>query len=110
MLTKDKSTPENREYWEFIEKTAAEVRTWPDWKTGRRTMPRQPLFEMTKAMYQDNPTAAIKAVESWGDFMSRKRNGERHHDGCRCILCNAHAALGTVLKLAKRSVTDAERD
>lgn len=40
-LTKDKSTPENREFWAFVEKTAAEVATWPDWKTGRRTMPNE---------------------------------------------------------------------
>ena len=38
-LTKDKSTPENEEYWRFVEKTAAEVRSWPSWKTGRPAAP-----------------------------------------------------------------------
>jgi hypothetical protein len=73
-------------------------------------MPNGPLFAITKTIYEQNPRSAISAVETWGDFMSRNPIGERHHDGCRCILCDAHAALGTVLKLAKKSVNDAERD
>lgn len=31
-IIRDLSTPEKRAYWAEIEKTAAEVRTWPDWK------------------------------------------------------------------------------
>lgn len=30
--TKNKSTPEGRKFWEAVEKTAAEVKTWPSWK------------------------------------------------------------------------------
>lgn len=33
-LTKDKSTPDNRAYWNYVETTAAEVRSWPAWKRG----------------------------------------------------------------------------
>jgi hypothetical protein len=31
-LKPDKSTPENVAYWEFVKRTAREVRGWPDWK------------------------------------------------------------------------------
>lgn len=44
-LTKDKSTPENEEYWRFVEKTAEEVRSWPSWKTGRPARSEDPARE-----------------------------------------------------------------
>jgi hypothetical protein len=31
-LERNMSTPESREYWDFVEKTAAKVREWPEWK------------------------------------------------------------------------------
>lgn len=34
MILRDRSTQENRDYWDFIEKIAAEVREWPEWKQG----------------------------------------------------------------------------
>lgn len=33
-LTRDLSTKENREHWEFVRKTAEGVRSWPAWKAG----------------------------------------------------------------------------
>ncbi len=40
-LTKKRNTPESREYWEFVEKTAKEVADWPDWKKGRVQEPKR---------------------------------------------------------------------
>lgn len=34
-LTRDRSTEENREFWNFVERTADEVRRWPAWKRGQ---------------------------------------------------------------------------
>lgn len=34
MLRKRTDTPELREYWRFVEKTAADVASWPAWKRG----------------------------------------------------------------------------
>jgi hypothetical protein len=34
MLRKNKDTVENREFWEYVEKTSAEVQNWPAWKIG----------------------------------------------------------------------------
>jgi len=31
-LKPDRSTAANRAYWDFVEKTRDEVRTWPSWK------------------------------------------------------------------------------
>jgi len=31
-ITKNLSTPENREFWEHVAKVAKEVETWPEWK------------------------------------------------------------------------------
>ncbi len=33
-LKKNKDTEESRKFWEYVEKTAAEVSIWPDWKKG----------------------------------------------------------------------------
>lgn len=33
-VMKVKETPEQRAYWDFIEKTAAEVNQWPEWMRG----------------------------------------------------------------------------
>jgi hypothetical protein len=33
-VMKVKDTPEQRAYWEFIERTAAEVNQWPEWMRG----------------------------------------------------------------------------
>lgn len=64
MLIKDKSTPENREFWEFVEKTAEEVRSWPDWKRG---YPETSDAPSSKAADQhcesDKRTAAGKSSE-----------------------------------------------
>jgi hypothetical protein len=38
MLRKRTDTPELREYWAFVERTAAEVATWPAWKRGEKSM------------------------------------------------------------------------
>lgn len=38
-IGKDKTTPENREFWEFVERTSAEVAAWPTWKGGDRPPP-----------------------------------------------------------------------
>lgn len=35
-LTRDRSTAGNREFWDYAERTAAEVRGWPAWKSGKR--------------------------------------------------------------------------
>ena len=34
VMTKNKSTAENRAYWDFVEKTAEQVRHWPKWAGG----------------------------------------------------------------------------
>jgi len=34
-LKPDKSTPENRSYWRFVQKTRHEVSSWPEWKRPR---------------------------------------------------------------------------
>lgn len=34
MLKRNTDDPEARAYWEFVDKTAAEVATWPAWKRG----------------------------------------------------------------------------
>ena len=31
MMKKNLDTEENRKFWEFVEKTAKEVESWPDW-------------------------------------------------------------------------------
>lgn len=36
LLAKDRSTPENRAFWDYVERTAKDVRGWPDWKRGGR--------------------------------------------------------------------------
>lgn len=33
-VTKKKDTQEANEFWEFVEETAREVRTWPAWMRG----------------------------------------------------------------------------
>lgn len=33
-IVRDKSSPENRFFWKQLRRTAAEVATWPAWKTG----------------------------------------------------------------------------
>jgi hypothetical protein len=35
---KNKSTPKWREFWDFVEKTAREVDSWPAWKRGEATI------------------------------------------------------------------------
>lgn len=30
-IVPNRDTPENREFWDFVEATAKEVRQWPDW-------------------------------------------------------------------------------
>jgi hypothetical protein len=99
-LTKDKSTPENREYWDFVESTAAEVRTWPDWKTGRNTM------EKDQAVLDQ---AAIERVERNLDGYGC-RNAKELCCG-RCKACLDNQATRRVLEAAKRpyALGDEER-
>lgn len=33
-VSRKKDSAESREYWEFVEKTAREVETWPAWMRG----------------------------------------------------------------------------
>lgn len=33
-ILRDLSTTKSREYWKFVEETAREVRSWPDWLVG----------------------------------------------------------------------------
>jgi len=33
-LKKNKADRESKQFWEYVERTAAEVETWPDWKKG----------------------------------------------------------------------------
>lgn len=35
MIRRNLSTPENREFWEGVDRAALEVATWPDWKVDR---------------------------------------------------------------------------
>jgi hypothetical protein len=42
MLRKRMDTPELWEYWAFVERTAAEVATWPAWKLGEPEKPKEP--------------------------------------------------------------------
>lgn len=41
-LVKNRSTPENAKFWDHVEKVAAEVDKWPDWKKGSATNTRSP--------------------------------------------------------------------
>lgn len=34
-LIRDKSTPENKSFWDHAEKVAADVETWPSWMKGK---------------------------------------------------------------------------
>jgi hypothetical protein len=38
-VRKDKSTEENREFWQAVEDAAKEVATWPAWKRGESVVP-----------------------------------------------------------------------
>jgi hypothetical protein len=38
-LKRNKADAESRAYWEFVEETAKEVRSWPEWMKGGETEP-----------------------------------------------------------------------
>lgn len=50
-VKKDKSTPENREFWKAVSKAAETVNGWPEWKKGGQNMLRK---EDLKSRYLDN--------------------------------------------------------
>lgn len=38
-LKRNERDPESRDFWAFVDQTAAEVATWPRWKRGEQEAP-----------------------------------------------------------------------
>lgn len=56
-------TPENREFWDFIDRTALEVMSWPKWKRGGESTP-EPVKRKTMTLnLPDLPGKTIDRVE-----------------------------------------------
>lgn len=62
-LVRNMDTPESRKFWEDVERTAAEVRTWPDWKragineSSTRETPRRTPRKRTTDAAKSNSAA-----------------------------------------------------
>jgi hypothetical protein len=105
-LAKDKSTPENREYWDFVEKTAAEVATWPAWKTGRK----ETTVELNDAIER------VERLERHADWLMRSY--QSNTDPGERVFCSDEAkrfkadaeALHLVLEAAKRTYALSDLD
>jgi hypothetical protein len=55
-ICKNVSSPENREFWESVFKTAEEVRKWPTWMQGeseriKRAEQRRLINNSTRCLY-----------------------------------------------------------
>jgi len=54
-LKKKRDSPESQAFWSYIEKTAKEVYSWPDWKKGSRCGTSQLNLEEDKHAIKNQP-------------------------------------------------------